>query len=326
MITPKALQRLSSLMVLVLLLFTIIPTGPIHSSGSEDFIVSSYSSAEDVQDDSATLTVLNGAVYLRKMGEEAWSPVTETTWVRAGDTVKTEANGTAILTFLDGTDCLIDPSTEMTVTALQLNPEEPSEIRLKLWAGTAWNKIMGVWAPGSTYTVETPSAVLVARGTAWWVRVDLDGRTWVVILEGHVDIEGVYTLIGPDDLKPGDLGPNDGVREELSQEGLGLGVAAQIYFIAQQLETGLTEDELAELKEKLGVETSITDADLAAALESGTLKLSDIKKLTGNPGSSDGNLGMIVSESKSSDKSDNSSNDNSNKGGNDNSNKGGKKK
>ncbi len=318
--TPKTLQRLSSLVALALLLFVLVPIEPTLASESENFIVSSYPSTEEVQDDNATLTVLTGDVYLRKLGEEAWSPVTETTWVRAGDTIKTEANAAAVLTFLDGTDCLIDPSTEMTVTALQLSPEEPSEVRLKLWMGSAWNKIMGVWAPGSTYTVETPSAILVARGTAWWVRVDPDKRTWVAILEGHVDIEGEYTLIAPED-----LGPNDGVREELS-EGLGLGVAAQIYFIAQQLEAGLTEGDLAALKEKLGVETTITDADLAAALESGVLKLSDIKKLTGNPGSSDGNLGMIVSESKSSDKSDNSSNDNSNKDGSDKSNKGGKKK
>ena len=157
----------------------------------------------------------------------------------------------------------------------------------------------------------------------------------MAILEGHVDIEGEYTLITLEDLNPDGLGANHVVREyfrrdipddtEQLPQGLRLGVAAQIYFIAQQLETALTADELAALKQRLGVETTITADDLAAALQSGAMKLSEIKKLTGNPGSSDGNLGMIRSgKDKSSDGNTGGGNDDSNNGGgNDNSNNGG---
>ena len=220
MITPKARQRLNSLAVLLtFLLSTLIPMGLIHASGSEGLVEPLNPSTQDIQDNNATLAVMNGDVYLRKLGEEAWSPVTETAWVLAGDAVKTGENGTAVLTFLDGTESLIDPDTEMTVTALQLNPEEPFLLQLKLWAGSTWHRITGFRMPGSIYKVETPSAILVARGTAWWVRVDPDGLTWVVVLEGHVDMQGEYTLISPEDLKPGDLGPNDAVRESFRRQG-----------------------------------------------------------------------------------------------------------
>ena len=91
----------------------------------------------------------------------------------------------------------------------------------------------------------------------------------------------------------------------------------------------LSPEELAQLKQTLGIDPSmsITGADLVDAFKSGTMGFGDIKKLTGNPGSSDGNLGMIVSQGQGqSDKDDKDKDDkakDNNAGGNGGGNSGG---
>lgn len=129
--------------------------------------------------------------------------------------------------------------------------------------------------------------------------MDEPRRTWVVIIEGQVDIEGEYTLGMPpgwsfDDLISPDSTVSGTAIEDFDGT-VGRGVAAQAYFIAQELESFLSAEELEDLKQRLGVETDITGTDLTNAFKSGIMSWGEIKKLTGNPGSNDGNLGTIVS-------------------------------
>jgi hypothetical protein len=268
---------------------------------------------QEVQASSASLTILDGEVFLREAGTEEWTAITENTWVSAGDTIKTDQNGAAVLTFLDGTDCVMDPNTEMTVMTLEFAVDQPVHIKLHLWAGSTWHRLKEFCVPDSRYEVDTPSATLGARGTSWWVYVDENGHTWVVIIEGQVDIEGEYTLGMPEDFAREDL-----TRETYDGETVGWGVAAQAYFIAQELENVLSPKELEALKLTmkltLDVDSSITGADLVNAFKSGTMTWGDIKKLTGNPSSSDGNLGMMMSQGKG--RSDKHDKDEGNIGGN----------
>lgn len=82
---------------------------------------------------------------------------------------------------------------------------------------------------------------------------------------------------------------------ELHSEGVGFGVIAQAFFIAQKLEDKLTEEEMAALAEELGCESTCTAFDLIRAKQEGTMTWGEIKKLGGNPGNKGENLGKIMS-------------------------------
>jgi hypothetical protein len=82
---------------------------------------------------------------------------------------------------------------------------------------------------------------------------------------------------------------------ELHDDGVGFGVIAQAFFIAEDLENNLTEDEMTELAEDLGCEPTCTAFDLIQVKQDGTMTWGEIKKLGGNPGNKGDNLGKIMS-------------------------------
>ncbi len=83
---------------------------------------------------------------------------------------------------------------------------------------------------------------------------------------------------------------------ELHSEGVGFGVIAQAFFIAEELEEELTEEEMAALVDELGCdESGCTAFDLIQAKQDGTMSWGEIKKLKGHPGNKGENLGKIMS-------------------------------
>jgi len=212
----QALSILGSLALITVLLVSVGTT----AGAASDWTASSLPAqpGQQIEDSNASLTILNGEVFLRKTGSEEWTAIAENTWVAAGDTVKTGENGAAVLTFLDGTEAVLDPNTEMSVEVLRLVSDEPIDIQLRLWIGSTWHKISKFCLPESRYEIDTPSAALVARGTSWWVHVDESQDTSAVILAGQVDIEGEYTAGIPEGLTPEDLVPEHLMPEELVPE------------------------------------------------------------------------------------------------------------
>jgi hypothetical protein len=252
-------------------------------------------STQEVESATASLTVIEGQVFVRRAGSEDWQPVAEAVTVAAGDTVKTGADGRAILTFFEGSESVLDPGTEMTVQTLKISGNQPFDIKLRLWLGSTWHSVQKFYGSESRYEVDTPSATLVARGTKWWVSVDDQGRTRAKIIEGKVDIQGQWTEGFPPDKALYDEIVTAQESKEASPK-VGLGVVAQAFFIAQALQKDLSPEEMASLAQQLGCQSGVcTMDDLIQAKVQKTMSWGDIKKLTGHPGANDGNLGMIKS-------------------------------
>ena len=252
-------------------------------------------STQEVESATASLTVIEGQVFVRLAGSEDWQPVAEAVTVAAGDTAKTGADGRAILTFFEGSESVLDPGTEMTVQTLKISGDQPFDIKLRLWLGSTWHSVQKFYGSESRYEVDTPSATLVARGTKWWVSVDDQGDTRAKIIEGKVDIQGQWTEGVPPDKALYDEIVKAQEPEEASPK-VGLGVVAQAFFIAQTLQKDLSPGEMASLAQQLGCQSGVcTMDDLIQAKVQRTMSWGDIKKLTGHPGANDGNLGMIKS-------------------------------
>ena len=270
-------------------------------------------STQEVENATASLTVIEGQVFVRRAGSEDWQSVAEAVTVAAGDTAKTGADGRAILTFFEGSESVLDPGTEMTVQTLKITENQPFDIKLRLWLGSTWHSVQKFYGSESRYEVDTPSATLVARGTMWWVSVDDQGHTRAKIIEGKVDIQGQWTEGFPEDWPPDH--PDKALRDEIiktqqppqltnqteqnpieKDHKVGLGVVAQAFFIAQALQKDLSPEEMASLAQQLGCQSGVcTMDDLIQAKVQKTMSWGDIKKLTGHPGANDGNLGMIKS-------------------------------
>jgi hypothetical protein len=136
-----------------------------------------------------TLTVLAARVEWRAGAESAWSEVAEVQSVAQGDTMQTDASGSALLTFYTGTEVEILPGSEIEVTEFVTNADNVQSITLTQLGGETLHRVELVADAESRYVIDTPVAHIVVRGTTFGVQVAADGATRVEVQEGTVRAE-----------------------------------------------------------------------------------------------------------------------------------------
>lgn len=177
---------------------------------------------------------LDRELDLRRAGSDAVELAQLMESLNGGDFVQTRANTRAAIQFTD----------DMSV--IRMNPETLLEIRTEGERG-AMTKIVDIrsgefWAQvnrrdGSEYRIQTPTAVAAVRGTEFIVRVEDDGRTTIITLEGLLEF---FTDLGTVEIPAGTRGTatasteppsiEPATQEELVQyqaliQGEGLGTA-----------------------------------------------------------------------------------------------------
>ena len=130
----------------------------------------------------STLTVFGGEVEQFVEGE--WAPLLDGTELGAGARLRTGAEGRALLTFVDGSTAAIDPGTELTIEAIELNGVR--RIALAQQSGRLWNDVAPDGRLGASYTVRTPDALVSAQGTVFETTVGEE--TQVITVEGAVEL------------------------------------------------------------------------------------------------------------------------------------------
>ncbi len=120
--------------------------------------------------------------------------------LNGGDFVQTSVNTRAAIQFTDD------------LSVIRMNPETIMEIRTEGERG-AMTKIIDIqsgefWAQvnrrdGSEFRIQTPTAVAAVRGTEFIVRVENDGRTTIITLEGLLDF---FTDVGTVQIPAGNRG------------------------------------------------------------------------------------------------------------------------
>jgi hypothetical protein len=137
----------------------------------------------------ATLSVVEGKVFVQEGGQANWLQVAEDFVIQANDSIRVGGGSTALLTFLEGTTTELRSFTELAVTDLQLAEGKPVVVSLDLSMGEIWNSI-GALPSGSIHEVTTAAVRVISLGTQYGLAVDEAGNTW---LAGH---EGVARVFG----------------------------------------------------------------------------------------------------------------------------------
>ncbi len=137
----------------------------------------------------ATLSVLQGQVYLQKGGRGEWIEVLEDFAVGAGDRIRTADASHAVLTFMEDTTTELRALTELTVEELQVATDQRVVIRVDLELGEIWNRIAELPAD-SVHEITTVAAKVTCHGSEYGVAVNEAGTTWVTGQGGRVEVTG----------------------------------------------------------------------------------------------------------------------------------------
>jgi hypothetical protein len=166
--------------------------------------VALLAAAAVAQDISVKVTRLAGPVEVRMAKQTAWTKADLGQVLVAGDTLRTLKGGKVQLLFPGNTIVLIKENSVLSVKELQ----DDGGGKVKTLVGGFLFNIQKALSPGSTFEVETPSALAVVRGTQFGTDVDPDGTSHFT---GYADIvevtaEGVTKMLGPGqtiDVSPG---------------------------------------------------------------------------------------------------------------------------
>ncbi|MDX2162581.1 MAG: FecR domain-containing protein [bacterium] len=134
----------------------------------------------------ATLEVLSPGVEVLRVNTSNWIAVNLEAIVGVGDVIRTDSGGRARITyFADGTDTEIQPNSEYRIAVFN-GSETQFNISAELLVGQTIQRLSRLLDAGSTYQLITPGMSLGARGTAFEVRVEQNGRSAMLVREGLV--------------------------------------------------------------------------------------------------------------------------------------------
>lgn len=160
--------------------------------------------AAAAQDISVKVTRLAGPVEVRMAKQTAWAKAGLGQVLVAGDTLRTLKGGKVQLLFPGNTIVLIKENSVLSVKELQ----DDGGGKVKTLVGGFMFNLQKALSPGSTFEVETPSALAVVRGTQFGTDVEPDGTSHFTGYADNVEItaEGVTKTLGPGqtiDVEPG---------------------------------------------------------------------------------------------------------------------------
>jgi hypothetical protein len=135
----------------------------------------------------AILSAAAGNVSVMNGGTDSWMGAQVGMSLETGDSVKTDDNSSADITFLDGSTIQLGANTEIEIVSLEISTDTGSKtIRLKQVIGDTISRVEKLVDSASSYEVETPACVAAVRGSVMLVNVIEDGTTWVTNQEGDI--------------------------------------------------------------------------------------------------------------------------------------------
>lgn len=130
--------------------------------------------------------------YLNRQNGQ-WASLAEGMVVKAGTRLRTDARGTATLTWSDGTKVKVGPDTILSVEKCFVKSGTSEEVSLfRLERGRVWTRVAKRLGQGAEFAVVTPVAVAGVRGTIFGVEAR-DGsagpESIVSVYEGQVELQ-----------------------------------------------------------------------------------------------------------------------------------------
>ncbi len=138
----------------------------------------------------ATLEVYTEGVEVKRTETEQWIAVTGRAVVAAGDSIRTDATGQAmIIWFDDGTLVELRPATEIVINAFNGDPNgDQFVIETQVILGQVFNNVAHLVNQDSRYTVVTPTMQAAVRGTTFGIDVQADSQSTIAVGAGIVAV------------------------------------------------------------------------------------------------------------------------------------------
>jgi tetratricopeptide (TPR) repeat protein len=141
----------------------------------------------------AEIVTAKGDELVQFVDDPRWRAAVIEQDLATGDTLRTGPYGALALLFRDDTQLRVHRNTLLVVKGLR-GRAGAAATELRLERGAAWTRARSIPAG---LRMETPAVTAAIRGTDWYVKVEDDGRTTVIVLDGEVRLEnkqGVVTL------------------------------------------------------------------------------------------------------------------------------------
>lgn len=131
-----------------------------------------------------TLTVIGGDVFVRH-GLSDFAAAADGEILNAGDSVRTGADGRAVLTYFEGSTVTVEPGTELGIDTATTVPDGGTVVLMTQTVGRTWHVVTKLITGSSKYEVRTPASTASVRGTEFQVDASND-ETTVTTTEGTV--------------------------------------------------------------------------------------------------------------------------------------------
>lgn len=171
----------------------------------------------------ATVEVVEAAGVVQVASQdqsESWRTIQSGERMREGERIRTSTDGTATLRFYDGSQIILSPLTDMTLTQVEGGWGGRLIAVLTQQAGETQHVVVPLKTPSSLYQVQTPSGSAQVQGTDFGVTVDAasgsalfavnDGSVWVQASGSAVLLETGQATVTQPGMAPED--PNYGFQ------------------------------------------------------------------------------------------------------------------
>ena len=139
------------------------------------------------------ITIVHPIVEWKQHGQTHWLTLTKDTEISAGDEIKTDSNGSAEIHWGERGITRLDPNTDLVIDSAP-DPDHyvtNVSINLHLTSGRVWSRMLKLLDLDSQVSVRTDDVVATVRGTAFGVRLGVDGLTDVLVTDSQVGVRPV---------------------------------------------------------------------------------------------------------------------------------------
>ncbi|MCD4782995.1 MAG: FecR family protein [Candidatus Eremiobacteraeota bacterium] len=140
---------------------------------------------------------VKGIVQSQFTGSSKWVRIWQSRMLKDGDKARTKADSRAKIRLADNSVVTVGASSEVEVSQFKLK-KQSRVVKIKLFFGKIRNKVGRFTGKESKYEVQTPNAVMAARGTDFYVEYDNDradeseeeigGFTRLMVFSDNVEI------------------------------------------------------------------------------------------------------------------------------------------
>ncbi|MFH1651524.1 MAG: FecR domain-containing protein, partial [Chloroflexota bacterium] len=135
-----------------------------------------------------TVSVLSGSIDVQAEGVTGWLPGKDGMTLTVGTRIRTAVDSHALLTFFEGSTIRMEPGTDIEIKEMARDEEEHITIVVMQYVGRTWSRVVKMAETGSRYSIDTPTASAMVRGTLFATEVEADGMTRVATTEGLVSV------------------------------------------------------------------------------------------------------------------------------------------